>query len=75
VSGCPAAALSAAMPPEELNAKAIIAAALIQSREVVVTVQVKDAADPWTKYDGLRRLHMLTNLIYEAISSPGRTQP
>jgi hypothetical protein len=58
------------MPPEELSAKAVIAAALIQIREVDVTVQVDDPGDPWTEYDGLRRLHLLTNLIYDAISSP-----
>jgi hypothetical protein len=57
------------MQAEELNAKAIIAAALIQSREVDVTVQVKVPGDRWTHYDGLRRLHLLTNLIYEAITS------
>jgi hypothetical protein len=57
------------MQAEELNAKAIIAAALIQSREIDVTIQVKTPGDPWTKYDGLRRLQVLTNLIYEAISS------
>ena len=61
------------MQPEELSAKAIIAAALIQSREIDVTVHVKTPGDPWTKYDGLRRLNLLTNLIYEAISS--RSEP
>ena len=55
------------MDPNELNAKAMIAAALIQTREVDVTVQVKDAADPWTTYAGLRRLQLLTNLIYDAV--------
>ena len=56
------------MDPDELNAKAMIAAALIQTREVNVTVQVRDTADPWTAYDGLRRLQLLTNLIYDAIT-------
>jgi hypothetical protein len=58
------------MPPEELSAKAVIAAALIQTREVDVTVHVDEPGDSWTEYDGLRRLHLLTNLIYDAISSP-----
>ena len=57
------------MQTEELNAKAIIAAALIQTREVDVTVQVKAPGDSWTNYDGLRRLHLLTNLIYDAIAA------
>jgi hypothetical protein len=35
-----------------------------------VTVHVDEPGDPWTDYDGLRRLHLLTNLIYDAISSP-----
>jgi hypothetical protein len=59
------------MQADELNAKAVIAAALIQTRQVDVTLQVKDATEPWTKYEGMRRLHQLTNLIYDAISSPG----
>jgi hypothetical protein len=59
------------MQAEELNAKAIIAAALIGSREIDVTVHVKTPGDAWTKYDGLRRLHLLTNLIYDAISDTG----
>ena len=58
------------MQADELNAKAIIAAALIQTRQVDVTLQVKDEAEPWTKQEGMRRLHVLTNLIYDAISSP-----
>lgn len=58
------------MQSDELNAKAIIAAALIQTREIDVTLQVEESADPWTIYDSLRRLHLLTNLIYDAISSP-----
>jgi hypothetical protein len=57
------------MQTEEINAKAIIAAALIQTREVDVTVQVSAPGDSWTKYDGLRRLHLLTNLIYDAIAA------
>lgn len=57
------------MQAEELNAKALIAAALIQIREIDVTVHVKTPGDSWTKYDGLLRLHLLTNLIYQAISS------
>ncbi len=61
------------MPPEEINAKAIIAAALIQTREIDVTVQVDEPGDEWTEYAGLRRLHLLTNLIYDAIASPSRT--
>ena len=58
------------MPNEEIHAKAIIAAALIQTREVDVTVQVDEPGDEWTEYAGLRRLHLLTNLIYDVISSP-----
>jgi hypothetical protein len=58
------------MPPEEIYAKAIIAAALIQTREVDVTVQVDEPGDEWTEYAGMRRLHLLTNLIYDAIASP-----
>ena len=57
------------MQAEELNAKAIIAAALIQSREIDVTIHLKTPGDPWTKYEGMRRLQLLTNLVYEAISS------
>ena len=57
------------MPPEEIHAKAVIAAALIQTREVNVTVQVDEPGDDWSEYAGLRRLHLLTNLIYDAISS------
>ena len=57
------------MQSDELNAKAIIAAALIQTRQVDVTVQVKDPTEPWTKYEGMRRLNQLTTLIYDAISS------
>ena len=56
------------MQADELNAKAIIAAALIQTRQVDVTVQVKDSTEPWTKHEGMRRLNQLTNLIYDAIS-------
>ena len=55
---------------QEIQAKAIIAAALIQTREVNVTVQVDEPGDEWTEYAGLRRLHLLTNLIYDAISAP-----
>jgi hypothetical protein len=58
------------MPPEELQAKAIIAAALIQSREVDVTVQALDGEGAWSHHVGLRRLHLLTNLVFDAISSP-----
>ena len=68
------------MPPEEIHAKAVIAAALIQTREVDVTVHVDEpvrlpastraACDEWSEYAGLRRLHLLTNLVYDAISSP-----
>ena len=58
------------MPPEEVYAKAMIAAALIQTREVDVTVQVDEPGDEWTEYAGMRRLHLLTNLIYDAIASP-----
>jgi hypothetical protein len=57
------------MQPDELNAKAIIAASLIQTRQVDVTVQVKDPTAPWTQHEGMRRLNLLTNLIYDAISS------
>ena len=60
------------MPPEELNAKAIIAAALIQTREVDVTLQDIDAHDSWSHHEGLRRLHKLTNLVYDAISTDKR---
>lgn len=60
------------IPPDELNAKAIIAAALIQSREVDVTVQETDAHDSWSHHQGLRRLHLLTNLVYDAISAAKR---
>ena len=38
------------MPPEEIHAKAIIAAALIQTREVDVTVQVDEPGDEWTEF-------------------------
>ena len=58
------------MQADELNAKAIIAAALIQTRQVDVTVHVKDPTEPWTKQEGMQRLRQLTNLIYDAISSP-----
>ena len=58
------------MPTEEIHAKAVIAAALIQTREVDVTVHVDEPGDEWSEYAGLRRLHLLTNLIYDAISSP-----
>jgi hypothetical protein len=58
------------MAPEEIHAKAVIAAALIHTREIDVTVQVDEPGDEWTEYAGLRRLHLLTNLIYDAISSP-----
>ena len=57
------------MEAGELNAKAIIASALIQSREIDITVHLKSPGDPWTKYDGLLLLHLLTNLIYQAIAS------
>jgi len=59
------------IPPEEVHAKAIIAAALIQSREVDVTVDINDTGEEsWSHHGGLRRLHVLTNLVYAAIASP-----
>ena len=58
------------MQADELNPKPIIAAALIQTRQVDVTLQVKDPTEPWTRYEGMRRLNPITNLIYDAISSP-----
>ena len=60
------------MEPHELNAKAMIAAALIQIREVDVTLQDTDAHDSWSHHEGLRRLHLLTNLVYDEISSERR---
>jgi hypothetical protein len=58
---------------EELQAKAIIAAAIIQAQVVGLTYNEQDVRKPWVDNEALIRLNKLTHRVYEAIlSSPSR---
>jgi hypothetical protein len=58
-----------AMPPEEINAKALIAAALIQSGHIGESFSNVTLNAPWVESEQLMRLHMLTQRVYDAITS------
>jgi hypothetical protein len=56
-------------PSDELHAKAIIAAALIQAQTVGLTYNESEIRHPWLENEALLRLHKLTQRVYEAIST------
>jgi hypothetical protein len=58
---------------DELQAKAIIAAAIIQAQIVGLNYNEQDVRKPWVDNEALIRLNKLTHRVYEAIaSSPSR---
>ena len=58
---------------DELQAKAIIAAALIQAQVVGLQYNEHDVRKPWVDNEALIRLNKLTHRVYEAITnSPSR---
>lgn len=63
------------MPPEELYAKAIIAAALIQAQTVGLNYSPSDLAKPWRTNEALVRLQTLTQHVYDAISDTHQKSP
>ena len=63
------------MPPEELYAKAIIAAALIQAQTVGLNYSPSDLAKPWRTNEALVRLQTLTQHVYDAIRDTHQKSP
>ena len=58
---------------DELQAKAVIAAALIQAHVVGLNYNEADMRKSWVDNDALIRLNKLTHRVYEAIrNSPSR---
>jgi hypothetical protein len=58
---------------DELQAKATIAAALIQAQVVGLHYNEEDVRRPWVDNEALIRLNKLTHRVYEAIrNSPSR---
>jgi hypothetical protein len=54
---------------DELHAKAIIAAALIQAQTIGLTYNESEIRKPWVDHEALIRLNKLTHRVFEAISS------
>ena len=54
---------------DELHAKAIIAAALIQAQTVGLEYNETELRRPWVDHEALMRLNKLTHRVFEAISS------
>jgi hypothetical protein len=54
---------------DELHAKAIIAAALIQSNAIGLNYNESELRKPWVDHEALMRLNKLTHRVFEAISS------
>jgi hypothetical protein len=59
------------MPADELHAKVIIAAALIQAQTVGLNYSPADMLRSWKENEALVRLQTLTQRVYEAISEAG----
>jgi hypothetical protein len=58
---------------DELHAKAIIAAALIQAQVIGLQYNEREVTRPWVDNEALIRLNKLTHRVFEAIgSSPSR---
>jgi hypothetical protein len=57
------------MSAEEIQAKAVIAAALIQGGHVGENLATVSLNAPWVESDQLMRLHQLTQRVYDAITA------
>jgi hypothetical protein len=57
------------MSAEEIHAKALIAAALIQSGHIGDNLASLNLNSPWVESEQLLRLNLLTQRVYDAISS------
>jgi len=61
---------------DELHAKAIIAAALIQSHTIGLNYNEAELRKPWVDHEAIMRLNKLTHRVFEAIrSNPSREAP
>jgi hypothetical protein len=57
---------------DELHAKAVIAAALIQAQTIGLAYNDAELRKPWVEHEALVRLNRLTQRVYEAINTnPG----
>ena len=54
---------------DELHAKAIIAAALIEAHTIGLNYNEAELRRPWVDNEALMRLNKLTHRVFEAISS------
>lgn len=57
------------IPPQEIQAKAMIAAALIQAGHIGDSFSGDVLHAPWVESDQLMRLRQLTQRIYDAITA------